>query len=240
MATVSSMSRYILDSYYKSAASGNSNYTNNTSSDKAASETLKNSSSDKYNTKNNKYSKSDSYAALIAMGGMNKNNLAKKTVDTANSLANSSLELVAASNYRTSPRGGDNVNSGLVSKVKKFVESYNNTVNTVKNSDNVNALRYGVSMVDTTKAFKKSLAKVGITIEDNNNLTIDEEKLNNAKTSDLSKLFSGSYSYGSRMVSRSLGMSFAAKSDITGTYNAGGSLNSYTNSVFNTIFNGMA
>ena len=229
MATVTSMSRYILDSYYKNASSGKTSISASSSS----TDTKKS-----YSGKTDKYS--DTYAALLAMGGMNKNNIEKKTLDNANALANSSLELVAASNYRTTARGGDTVNSGLVSKVKKFVENYNNTVNTVKNSDNVNALRYGVSMVDTTKAFKKQLANVGITIEDNNNLTIDEEKLNNAKTSDLSKLFSGSYSYGSRMVSRSLGMSSAARTGLNGTYTAGGQTNSYANSVFNTIFNGYA
>ena len=110
----------------------------------------------------------------------------------------------------------------------------------MKLSDNVNALRYGVSMVDTTKAFKKSLAKVGITIEDNNNLKVDEEKLKSANMKDVQNLFSGSYSYGSRMVSRSLNLNFAAKNEIGTTYNSSGLANNYADNIINTFLSTMA
>ena len=232
--TVSSMSRYVLDSYYNNAASSK----DSSSSSSSTSNTSKSTSS--YSARKNNYSKADSYAALFAMSGMGKNAVAKKTADSSRALANSTMNLVSASNYRVTARGSGTVDDGTVSKVKKFVEDYNNTVNSVKLSDNVNALRYGVSMVDTTKAFKKSLAKVGITIEDNNNLTVDEDKLKNANLKDVQNLFSGSYSYGSRMVSRSLNLNFAAKNEIGGTYNSSGYMNNYANNIINTILSTMA
>ncbi len=233
MITVSSMSRYVLDQYYKKAGvTGNEEKDLNSSLND-----LQKATRDNYNGKTVKYS--DSYAALISMGSTGKNNLAKKTADSSGALANSSMSLVSPANYSYAYRGSTGVNEGIVGKVKQFVEDYNSTINTVKNSDNVNALRYGVSMVDTTKAFKKSLAKVGITIKDNNNLEIDEEKLKNANVNDVKKLFSGNYSYGSRMVSRSLGMNFAAKSEVKGTYNSAGQMNNYSNPLY-TILNSMA
>ena len=69
---------------------------------------------------------------------------------------------------------------------------------------------------------------------------VDEDKLKNANLKDVQNLFSGSYSYGSRMVSRSLNLNFAAKNEIGGTYNSSGYMNNYANNIINTFLSTMA
>lgn len=84
----------------------------------------------------------------------------------------------------------------ITKAVKSFVDSYNSVLSKVSDSDNNSILRNGVSMVNTTdRTASKLLAKVGITIGEDNKLVVDEEKLKSAKISDLTTLFTGSGSY---------------------------------------------
>lgn len=233
--TVRNMSRYIVDSYYQ-------NYKNSVSSDPSAADKktgTKNSSTDSTSSKKNTSDLSSTYASLLGMSKAGKNAIEKRAADSAGALADSSMSLVSASNYSFANRGTGTVDDGLAEKIKKFANDYNSTINSVKLSDNVNALRYGVSMVNNTKAFSKQLSKIGIKIEDNNTLTVDEDKLKSAKTEDVRKLFSGTNSFGSRMVTRSINLNFAAKNGLGVTYNSSGITNNYTNNFLNTLFNTM-
>lgn len=88
----------------------------------------------------------------------------------------------------------DSINS----KVKNFVDSYNDMMKASKESDDA-AVRYAAKNTEKkTDAQKNMLERIGITIQDDRTLKLDEEKLNKAEVSDIKSLFSGvgSYAYG--------------------------------------------
>ena len=86
----------------------------------------------------------------------------------------------------------------IVSAVKDFVDTYNATKKAVVDSGNNRAIQTAVSMVTRSSSMEKTLNKVGISINSDNTLSINEEKLKSADISKLKSLFSGanSYAYG--------------------------------------------
>lgn len=96
--------------------------------------------------------------------------------------------------------------------VKSFVDSYNSVLSKASDSENNSILRNGVSMVNTTdRTASKLLAKVGITIGEDNKLSIDEEKFKSAKINDLMTLFKGSGSYADQIATRASAISRATE-----------------------------
>ena len=87
----------------------------------------------------------------------------------------------------------------------QYVESYNGLVKSTTNLDNRSVLRNELSITKNTKANDDLLEKVGIKINSDNTLSIDEKKFKEAKRTDLSSLFTGFSSYASH-VSNSAGM----------------------------------
>jgi len=84
------------------------------------------------------------------------------------------------------------------SRVKDFVDSYNDMMKASKESDDA-AVRYAAKNTEKrTEAHKNMLDRIGITIDKDGSLKVDEEKLNKAEVSDIKALFSGrgSYAYG--------------------------------------------
>ena len=90
----------------------------------------------------------------------------------------------------------------ITQNLKDFVSSYNAVVRSGGDSDNKSVLRNTMYMTQMTTANKDLLADVGITIGEDNKLSIDEEKANTADTNDLSALFSGYGSYAASVGSR--------------------------------------
>lgn len=86
----------------------------------------------------------------------------------------------------------------IVSAVKSFVKDYNNTLDAAGNILNKNVSRNVSYMEKQTNIYKNSLSEVGITIDANNRLSIDEEKLKNADMTTVKSLFNGSYSFASQ------------------------------------------
>lgn len=83
-------------------------------------------------------------------------------------------------------------------KINAFVESYNSMIKDAAESDDKSVLRRTLNSVNRTKYNSKMLDKVGISIDKDNKLKVDEERLGKALISDLKSLFSGrgSYAYG--------------------------------------------
>ena len=128
------------------------------------------------------------------------------------------------------------VSDSTKSMIKKFAESYNNTVTGLKKSDSANALTRGVSLVNISKAYSTTLRRVGLELGSDNTLTINEDKLSNASESDLKALFSGSYSYASKIADKSKYISNAAGVRAQFTYTAKGSINNNSNNIFDSAF----
>lgn len=122
------------------------------------------------------------------------------------------------------------ISDSAKSMVKKFADSYNNTIDGLKKSDSANALTRGISLVNISKAYSNTLSRIGVTVGSDNHLTVNEDKLSKASEGDLKALFNGSYSYASKVADKSSYISNAAGVRAQYTYTAKGSIkNNNTN-----------
>lgn len=87
-------------------------------------------------------------------------------------------------------------------KVKAFVDSYNETLQSAGDLDSTSVLSATLRMVKGTAAYKNLLSSVGITIGEENKLQIDEEKLDSADINDLKTVFSGRNSFADQVSTR--------------------------------------
>lgn len=74
------------------------------------------------------------------------------------------------------------------SQAQNFVDSYNEMVDKVGNSDNSNVLQKGVLMVNTGKVYSSSLKRAGITVGSDNKLSVMDD-LSKIKASDVKTAF---------------------------------------------------
>lgn len=128
------------------------------------------------------------------------------TADTKVSLSNlksSSQKLYKAANdLKTATYTEDTKSGDLLDKVKTFVNQYNSTLNTTKNMNSYSILQTAVWGTQQMNVSEGLLNKVGITIGEDNTLSIDEDKFKEAKISDLKALFSGSGSLADRLAQK--------------------------------------
>ncbi|MGN0375901.1 MAG: flagellar hook-associated protein [Butyrivibrio sp.] len=126
--------------------------------------------------------------------------------------------------YKATDYDKDAVNSA----VKSFVSKYNDVIKAVDNADSSSVLRNGIYMAKQTDAYSKSLAKVGITINYDNTLTVDEKALSDAAVSDVKTLFNGvgSFAYQTAQKAEQIGLA-AKQSSGTSLYGSNGSYNYY-------------
>ncbi len=120
----------------------------------------------------------------------------------------------------------DAVSDKAYQSVSSFVEDYNSVL---KASDKVNStsiLQRTANMVQATANNEEALAKVGITIGEDNSLSIDKETFMKADIADVKALFNGHNSYAYRVSAQSSLINFAADNeavkantyDFTGAY----------------------
>ncbi len=153
--------------------------------------------------------------------------------ETDNESSTSSEDNIKALNentasMRTSALGllntGAMGNDELVKTVNSFVEDYNKTVKTLKDSDNFVAVSSGINMVNTTASYAGALKGAGITVNDDNTLSVNESVLK-ANANKAKALFEGNYSYGGKMAKKASDLQTLARlgNNGTGIYNRYGS-----------------
>ena len=111
----------------------------------------------------------------------------------------------------------------ITKAVNSFADSYNAIISATGESDNKKVLRNATWLTQMTEANSKLLAKVGITIGEDNKLKVDADVLKKANVNTLKVLFQGAGSYADKVVQKAAQIGNAA---VQGT-SAGGS--SYTN-----------
>ena len=84
----------------------------------------------------------------------------------------------------------------IYNAVSSFVKDYNATYDAAKDSDVSSISSTARSMYNSTKANEKLLAQVGITLDSEKNLKVDEETFRKADMKKVESLFSGNGSYG--------------------------------------------
>lgn len=165
-------------------------YAKQTSSTDKTSSSGKNSSSKDYlNTINDKISKLKTSTSDEALSNI------KSEADQMKKAA----DAVTAIDYdKTS---GD----AVYSKVKDLVNTYNSLAKQTGKSDLVSISQSRTWMVNDTKAHEAQWNKIGITMEDDQTLTIDEKKFKEASTSDIKNFLSGASGYASRLSTKANG-----------------------------------
>ena len=117
--------------------------------------------------------------------------------------------------------------NAVTDAVKAFVKEYNNTIDAVDATDSSKVLMAGVNLAKQTNAYSTSLAKVGITVNYDNTLSVDEDLLKKAASSDLKSLFSGvsSFAYQTAVKADQIGLAAKQQSSGTSLYGSNGNLN---------------
>lgn len=83
----------------------------------------------------------------------------------------------------------------IYENVKNFVDSYNSLIKSGGDSDNKAILRNTLGMVKQTSVNANLLKKIGITIGEDNKLSVDKDTLKKADINTMKSLFSGHASY---------------------------------------------
>lgn len=118
--------------------------------------------------------------------------------------------------------------------VKGFVDDYNDVINAVDDAGNEKVTNRAVSLANITGSNEDLLNDIGITINDDCTLSLDEKAFKNADMATAKTLFNGTGSYAYRVSAQASLIDFAADSEATkaNTYTASGTVDS-TGSVGN-------
>lgn len=114
---------------------------------------------------------------------------AKAAYEAANALKNAE--------YSSQTKAED-----LLEDTKKFVNGYNNMINSTKDMNSYSILQTAVWGTEQMNISEGLLNKVGITIDEKNNLVLNEEEFKKADISNLKTLFSGSGSLADRVAQK--------------------------------------
>lgn len=87
----------------------------------------------------------------------------------------------------------------IYKSVNSFIKSYNTLLDKTEDSETQSILQARKTMINYALSYKTSLAAVGITIDSDNNLSVDEEKFRSADMSKVQNLFQGSNTFGAQM-----------------------------------------
>lgn len=162
---------------------------------------------------------------------------------TANSKLNTSVgnltgalsTLQDAATYKDT-EGGSSAKDKAVSAVKSYVSAYNDSVESSKKSTLTNVTKNIAGVMKASTANSSDLKEIGVSINSNGTLSLDEKKLSSADADTIKKLFDGkdASSYGSAVASRMNRVSFYTSDPAASGYSATGGYNtgSYLSSMF--------
>jgi len=116
----------------------------------------------------------------------------------------------------------------IYSAVSDFVKDYNQMLSEGGNSETKSIQNKMNSLIGITSANENLLAKVGITVGEDNSLSVDEKKFKSADMTTVKSLFNGNQSYAYRVSAQASLIDFAAESESAkaNTYTSAGSYGS--------------
>lgn len=147
-----------------------------------------------------KYAGTSSYTSSTSTSATKKED-EKKIVTDASSAAAANTLYKSIENLGAMDISNDN-KEALYKAFNSFVKDYNDLIkNTAKsgNSNVVNQANYLKSIVSNNSS---TFSKLGVTINSDKTLTLDEEKFKEADMSNLQKLYSGAYSPAEKMTDK--------------------------------------
>lgn len=147
-----------------------------------------------------KYAGTSSYASTTGTSATKKED-EKKTVTDASSATAANNLYKSIENLGATDMTNDNKDA-LYKAFNNFVKDYNNLIeNTAKskNSNVVNQANYLKGIISNNRS---TFSKLGVTIESDKTLTLDENKFKDADMENVKKLFSGAYSVAEKMTDK--------------------------------------
>lgn len=114
--------------------------------------------------------------------------------------------------------------------VSSFVDDYNSMLEYGSDSSNTKILNSLKNMISATATNAKTLASIGITLESNDTLSIDETAFKNADMATVQSVFNGTGSYGYSINTKASFINMYATSDANSASGLYGSSASYLNS----------
>ncbi len=149
--------------------------------------------------------------------------LQNSTTDTALSgIKSTAKTMVTAADEVASMDFDKSTREELYAGVKKLADSYNAVLDSVSKTDLVSISQSATWMKNDTKVREGQLNKLGITIGEDNKLSIDKDQFNKADLSDIKSLMEGSISYAARLSQRASGLANLAANQMS--YNSGRTL----------------
>ena len=140
---------------------------------------------------------------------------ANASLTTGLSSLKSSVSALQSDKTYTDTENGQSAADKVVSAMKAYVTDYNNVVNAAKGSTLANKTAYVANMMSSSAANADKLSEIGVTVNSDGTLELNQAKLKEADISKVQDLFSPDniMSYGSTIASR---VQFAGISSGTG------------------------
>ena len=179
-------------------------------------------------TKNSTSTSKDSAEALTSI---------QKSTDELKEAADALLETGSKSVW---DKGEEGVDTNAVYKaVNQFVKDYNSVISSTEDSNTKTIASRSSNLITATSAYEKQLSKIGITINDDFTLSLNEETFKKSDMSSVESLFSGAGSFGYKTSAQASLINFAADTEASraNTYNYSGTYNTYNSgNLFNSYF----
>ena len=127
-----------------------------------------------------------------ASSSSKRKNLGKNTLSQADATAlHRAAKKLRTFNYEDDSSDGANI----YGSVSAYIETYNNALNSAKNSSDASLERYSKYLKNLSTKYAKEFKDIGVTIEKDGTLTANENLLKSADLSDVKKLFSKDSEY---------------------------------------------
>ena len=152
----------------------------------------------------------------------------EKLSEVSSNLSKSAAALATANDFSDK--------ESMIKNVETFVEDYNSTIDALTKSDSVDALKKGLYMTNTTKAYARALSRAGIKLGSDNKLTLNKDQLAEAYDTTLKSILSGNYSFASKVADKASDISKAAALKAQVAYNKEGNLDYFTRLSLNSMF----
>lgn len=119
---------------------------------------------------------------------------------------------------------GEYDKEAILKKVKEFVEDYNEVIETTNDSNTKSIASTSAAMITLTKTNSSLLAKVGIGLESDGKLSINEEVFNKSHMSTVKSIFNGTGSFGYQISAKASMLNYYADHEASkaNTYTNGG------------------
>ncbi len=139
----------------------------------------------------------------------------------ASELKTSAKNLAQSSKTQLRIGNKDDFNKeNLVDGIKKFVKNYNSVVSASENTSSKSGAEAVNSMKKTTSLMKNSLDAVGIKVNNDDTLSLNEDKIKAADNKKLKSLFNSSTSYANGVAQQAARIQANASTNVSNYYNS--------------------